>query len=84
MLDLFGYPIDFTVNSNRKYKTKFGGILSIAMGIIWCILFFIFGQNCFYKQNPNGYTEVQPNEDALSLTENPFIFGFQLAYTNGH
>ena len=83
IFDSFGLSIDFTIiQSSRKYKTAFGGILSIAIGIIWIILFFNFGQNCFYKRNPTGYSQLLPTEananSALNLTENSFIYGFQL------
>lgn len=81
-LDSFGYSINFTVNSNDKYKSAFGGILSIASGFIWVILFFIFGQNCFLKQNPTGYSQIKPSVqsvNSLELYDNPFLFGLQIA-----
>ena len=65
MFDSFGLSIDFTINSNEKYKIAFGGIISIIMGIIWLILFFVFGQNCFNKLNPTGYSQLIPSDNNI-------------------
>jgi len=78
LFDLLGPGFQFNVNSNDTIKTTLGGFLSFFIFIASIILFIIFGENYFYKTDPNGYFQIIQDKGGLNLTNKPFLAGFQI------
>ena len=80
--DLFGFQMTFNINSHDTYRTVIGGILSILFFLSFLTMLSLFGENCFKKNNPEGYTKIihPDNKDKkkLKLNEISFLGGFQI------
>ena len=50
--DIFGTTVEFKINKQVRSKTILGGILSILMIVLLCIMFAISSQDVIYKENP--------------------------------
>jgi len=64
-IDIIGKEIQFKIENSEKYKTSFGGILTITLGIISLISLWFFGNDVIYKLSPKIIT----NELYLDQTE---------------
>ena len=77
-IDLFGHTPSFVVNQELKYKTIFGGILSIIILILGLILLIFFSIDLFARNSPsiNLSTNLEPNPTKLYYFDNfEFIIG---------
>src|SRR5690349_4593742 len=72
--DLYGSPFMFTTFGTYKFKTTFGGILSlITLGLI--ILFsFLFGEDFYFRTNPKVIQQIvsPPNYEQIKVNNNNF------------
>lgn len=85
-IDLLGSTFTFKLNSKDTHKTKVGGCLTILLFLIWIFLFVLFGQNYFYKTNPNGFMELIPNSETdgkLKLDNYHFLMSFTIQNDKG-
>ena len=77
-IDLFGHTPSFVINQELKYKTIFGGILSIIILILGLILLCFFSIELFSRKAPsiNLSTKLEPNPKKLYYFDNfEFIIG---------
>ena len=58
-LDVFGQGINLTIDKQTKSKTFFGGLLSILLSIFVASMFYFYGDDFFYKTNPQTSNEIQ-------------------------
>ncbi len=56
-IDLFGKEFKFTINGSERFRSTFGGILTIIVAIIVGVLAFFFGQDLYYRRNPKIINE---------------------------
>jgi hypothetical protein len=79
-IDLFGHAPTFIINNKLKFKTFFGGILSIIVFVLGLVATIFFSQELFSKRSPsvNLNTETYLNPDKLNYFDNfEFIAGIQ-------
>jgi len=81
--DFFGEGINFSINRYSSFKTVQGGLLSISIYILYIYIFYIFGLDLIFKQNPNVYSQIKPIKiddlvPKLDLNSSEFIFGVRL------
>ena len=74
-LDLFGPQIYFTINGKEKFKTVFGGFISLFVYCLYVGLFILFGQDMLFRLNPNVTLEyLMPEEqENYRITNQTFI-----------
>ena len=51
-IDIFGKPFNFTILNYYKYKTTFGGLMSIICSIIIIVFGLIYGQDFIQQKKP--------------------------------
>jgi hypothetical protein len=82
-IDFLGNSINFTINSNEKFKTVFGGFISFFLYISYIYLFIILGKDYLLKENPKGNFQLKQNKNPkIRLKELDFIVGFRLVNFN--
>lgn len=76
-LDTIGYTVSFTHNSDRKFKTRFGGCMSLLIIVAYFTLFYFLGSDDFYKENPHSFYQLDPldKDFHLNFTTNPLLAG---------
>ena len=52
-MDLFGYAPTFIINYKLRFKTLFGGILSIIFFILGLISTIFFSKELYLRKNPS-------------------------------
>ena len=52
-IDIYGTQFHFTTEYNQKFKTEFGGFLSIISFILMFFCSYLFSLNFLYKKNPS-------------------------------
>lgn len=57
-LDYLGCESKLYINSSTTYVTKFGGFITILLGVILSVLFLLFGKDFYYRINPIVITEL--------------------------
>jgi hypothetical protein len=61
-IDLFGEQFNFTILGKTKYKTFFGGVLTLIMFIATVVFCVLFGMDLIIRSNPKVMTErIIPN-----------------------
>jgi hypothetical protein len=81
-IDFFGKPFNFTILNYYKYKTTFGGIMSITCSIMIMIFGIIFGRDFIYKKTPIIIEEkVHPVTylNPFKLTQDNFIIPWKIS-----
>ena len=84
-IDIYGTQFHFTTEYNQKFKTEFGGFLSIISFILIFICSYLFSLNFLYKKNPsitmsNYYNS---NNEKISLNDNNIIIPFRIEDYSG-
>ena len=51
--DFFGHKIDLRINENKKFKTPFGGVLSVTHLALCLFVFFTLSDNMINRTNPD-------------------------------
>lgn len=80
-IDLFGYAVNFTHNSETKYRTKVGGIISLLFGLSYIAIFIFLAMDDFLKLNPQSYFQENPlsKDFSIPLNQNSFIGGIEVS-----
>ena len=52
-VDIYGLPFSLNTFGQTKFKTTFGGFLSIVTLTIICLCTYLFGTDFWHKENPN-------------------------------
>lgn len=68
IIDIFGRPFNFTINGQLKFKTLFGGFLSIIYLAACFCLTFVFAKDFFERTHPKVIDQL------LELTEYPIRY----------
>ena len=79
-LDIYGTQFHFTTEYKHKFKTEFGGCLSIISFITIFVCSYLFSMNFLYKKNPsvtmsNYYNR---NYEKINLNDNNIIIPFRI------
>ena len=83
-IDFFGTHFHFYLNASKKFKTIYGGLLTILtiFIIIACIIF--FGSNLFLKTNPTINQEnVNEGYSIIDLKKEKVILAFRMENLDG-
>ena len=85
-LDVIGTKFHFYSGKTLKKSTPFGGILTILIGVLSIILFIIFGNNFFYRQNPSVTMSVENNltYEYFDFSKEKLLFAFRVEYYDAH
>jgi len=80
-VDIFGMKFGFTIHKEEKYKTALGGILTLCTLTLIAIFTIFFGQDFYYKKNPNVYQSSfipEKYNPPLVLTPENFTFAWRI------
>jgi hypothetical protein len=79
-LDIYGQPISFTINSQQKFKTLAGALMSLVTLGLAIFFTIIFGSDFFNRLNPRVSIETQvfPKGNLVSVNPTNFNFGFRI------
>lgn len=80
--DFYGADVEFiTEHGSKKYKSMFGGLLSIASISLIAAGFIYFGFKFFYKEDATIITSIIQTSDVLieNLHQLPFFFRLSLS-----
>ena len=77
-LDLFGSPILLSYKNDNAYKTKIGGLISIATVIILAFYFYAQVLKYFNKEMVNTKTKIDYSIDPLPIELNKENFMFAI------
>ena len=83
-IDFYGTNFHLFFNTKRRFKTLYGGILTLftMFLIITCIIF--FGSNLFQRKNPTIYqTNVNEGYSIIDLKKEKVIFAFRMENLDG-
>ena len=83
-IDFYGTNFHLFFNTKRRFKTIYGGILTLftMFLIITCIIF--FGRNLFQRKNPTIYqTNVNEGYSIIDLKKEKVIFAFRMENLDG-
>ena len=77
-IDIFGRKTEITVQKEPKYNTKIGGFFTLVLFCLSILLFFNFGSDMIFRQNPTSiYSEVfQQIPEATYFSQESFFFMF--------
>lgn len=79
--DTYGQEYHLTFNKQPKYKTAFGGILSIFTAIIVILCVWVFGREIYEKKNPIVTNTIQIDAKRKNITfKIPFAFTIEQTY----
>ena len=83
-LDLSGAPTEFFIGKDSKFKSSFGGFLSLTFISSALILFFLLGEDMITSRNPELVTsEVYNNQpDSSIVGKNGYFFIFGMENSN--
>lgn len=82
ILDIIGFEPKFNVDLRNKIKLEFGGALTLFYIIMYIYLFQFFGQDCFQKKNPKGFSQIKKNEEqqfSMKIKDNHFFVGIKIS-----
>jgi len=78
-LDLFGISYSFQLDSQEKYKTFTGGVISILFYLITGVLFIGFGRNMYNRKHPKvSFSSEITNYEKMLLSNRNFTFAFRV------
>lgn len=81
-IDIFGQPVNLTINQSKQAKTVIGGIMTI-LSLVGIIIFSIYSAEDFYMQlNPTVTKTTYSLNKAFNFTLNQTSFPFALNYEN--
>lgn len=85
-IDIYGCNYEFSINGNRSYKTKIGGLISFLAFIAMVILFVMLGKNFYQRENPITSMSKEYSKEYFNYTLKPdkFLFGFQIVDQNSN
>ena len=84
LIDIFSKDLLLTYKGNEKFKTNFGGILTIISLIIILINSIFIGKDIFLKENPNliEITKEHKLTPTNRLNKNETFIGIGLSENN--
>jgi hypothetical protein len=74
LIDIFGFNLSFRYNNYSQYRTKLGGLATIAFGILIILFFDHSSQDIYNKTNPKVRQSVEYKED-VTIQSPEFLFG---------
>jgi len=78
-LDLFGISYNFQLDSQEKYKTFTGGVISVLFYLITIVLFVSFGSNMYNRRNPQvSFSSEITNYKKTQLSNKNFTLPFRV------
>lgn len=80
-IDLFGIHPDFFINKNSRYRSPFGGFLTLLLFGSGIFLFIVLGNDMLYSKNPeiisSDILNSTPSRTAIGKNDYYFILGLQ-------
>lgn len=77
--DIIGSEPRFRLGTAQRNQTLWGGLLCLATYVLLAIAFLYFGQEFYYKQNPNVIYSNLPNDGSAPINLNNDRFSFIIA-----
>ena len=85
LLDIYGTKFHFFINNQTRFKTFFGGILTIILCILIIIAVFIFGKDFFLRKNPSyTYSSISENYEKINLKKEKILIAFKILDSKGN
>ena len=83
-IDLFGRKTQLNVNHHSKYKTRIGGVFSLAMILLSLFLFMNLGSDMIYRENAKViFSEIfSRNPEKTTFSKENYFFMFGVEYLN--
>jgi len=82
-IDIFGRKTQLKMSRRSRFKTKIGGFFTLIMITLCMLLFFSFGSDMLYHENPTAiFSQIfvpEPSRTYFSKDNYFFMFGVQLA-----
>ena len=72
--DFFGLKMSFLYKGRTKYKTCYGGVITVLCSILLTFIFISISSDCFYKLNPFVREAILYDQKSI-LQGNDFFFG---------
>lgn len=84
-IDSMGFPFTLSIQGNKKFKTKLGGLLTLISIVSFLVLFFLLGVNFYQRKNPSLSMSVSkpPNYFDYYLNSTSLIYAFRVENGNG-
>lgn len=80
-IDIYGKKADLSINREEAYKTTLGGFFTLIIGVLFLLLFFNFGSDMIYHENPSTvFSEIYsnlPQKEYFSKETYFFMYGVQ-------
>ena len=85
-VDIYGTVFNFTINKNLKYKTFFGGFLTLITFIICIIIVYLFEKDFFYKTNPTVLEQkiISAQHDKILINSKNLTIAWRIEDNNGN
>lgn len=84
--DLFGREFNFRIDKKTKFKTSFGGIMSIISLCVCVLISFILGRYFYFRTNPKVMKQSGffPNQKKHHIANQNFSIAWRIedAYSN--
>ncbi len=78
-LDLFGLSYYFQLDSQEKYQTFTGGLISVLFYMMTAVLFVGFGRNLYNRKNPKvSFSSEIKNYEKTLLSNKNFTLAFRV------
>jgi len=80
-VDMFGRAFGFTINKEEKYKTAFGGTLTLFTLTLISIFTIFFGQDFYNRRNPSVYQSTfipDKYDHPIALKPENFTLAWQI------
>ena len=76
-IDIFGRKTELTMQKQSTYTTNLGGFFSLIMVGLSLMLFFNFGSDMLYHENPTAIFSKNPEKTSFSQENYFFMFGVE-------
>ena len=72
--DFFGFKMEYLYKGKNRYKSCYGGLLSLICIIFVTFIFISISEDCFYKTNPKVRESILYDSKSI-LQEKDYFFG---------
>ena len=83
-IDCFGTNFNFFLNHKKKFKTFYGGIITIITLLLIILCLICFGDNLYHKKNPTiNQTNINSDYTIINLKNEKLVFAFRFENLDG-
>ena len=83
-IDCFGTNFNFFLNHKKKFKTFYGGIITIITILLIILCLVCFGDNLYHKKNPTIIqTSINSDYTIINFKTEKLVFAFRFENLDG-